>query len=403
MNAADTRDVVVAGGGLAGALAALALVRLGLRVTMVEAAAPGSSKPDGRSLALSLASCRVFESLGLWPRLTGVAEPISTVHVSEAGCFGATHLRAKEQQVAALGYVIPAADLLTAIETAAVAAGVERLRPAEVLAAPLSGEGLRFVEVRSAGAASAIPARLLVIADGAASKLREQLHIASRVRRFNEVALVTTVDASHPQPGVAYERFTSEGVLALLPRAGHRKGVVWTLSESRAKAYAVLPEREFASRVDAAIGGRLGRLKLCAPIQRYPLVASHAVRQTARRAILVGNAAHALHPVAAQGFNLTVRDIAAFAECVADARKDAGAPDVLARYARLRRADQARTRAFTGTLRRAGGWPTPLASPVRASGFLVTELVRPLARGCARIGMGLAQRPLPALVRRAPL
>ncbi len=403
MNTPAARDVLVAGGGLAGALAALAFARLGLGVTMAEAATPAAKAGDGRSLALSLASIRVFESLELWPALAPHARPITTVHVSEAGRFGQLRLTAREMGVAALGQVVPAAELLAAIETAAVAAGVERLRPAEVSAATLDGEGLRAIEIAGDARRSVPSAKLLIVANGAGSRLAASIGIASRERRYGAEALVTTAAVTHPQPGVAFERFTREGTLALLPRRGRNMGVVWTLAETRADEFAALAPEEFAARVAAAIGGRLGGLTLQAPIRRYPLVSVHALAQTTERAVVIGNAAHALHPIAAQGFNLTVRDIAVLAECAAAAREDVGAPDVLARYARARRRDQARTRTFTGAARLLGDTRLPGASLMRAAGLSVFELVRPLAQEVARQGAGLAPRPLPALVRGASL
>jgi len=402
--ARESRDAVVAGGGLAGSLAALALARSGLDVTLVDpapprrAATPGS---DGRSLSLSLASMRVLEALGLGPALAGDARPITVVHVSESGRFGLLRLTAREMGVPALGHVVPAESLLAGISERAIAAGVEYLASASVEEAPLEDGGRRLA-INVAGERREVSARLLVVADGAGSKLREAVGVGARERRYASEALVTTAVASHPQPGVAYERFTADGTLAILPRAGDRVGVVWALPEARAEEFASLAPVDYLGRVDAAIGGRLGALAPAAPLKRFPLVETRALAQTAERAAIVGNAAHALHPVAAQGFNLTVRDVAVLAECLAGAA-DAGGRDVLERYARTRRRDQARTRAYTGAVRTLGDLHLPMAAPARAAGLFAVEFVRPLARELARQGMGLAPRPLPALVRGAPL
>lgn len=399
MNTATPRDVVIAGGALAGGLAALALARLGLNATVVEAAAqPRRADGDGRSISLSLASVRVLEALELWPVLVASATPITAVHVSEAGRFGGLRLTAREMGVAALGQVVPAEALLAAIEDAASAVGVVRESPAAAAAAPLVGE-IREVIVASGNEEKTIPARLLVIADGAASRLRDSLGIGVHRRRYASSAWVTTAHAAHPRPGVAFERFTRDGTLAILPRAGGNVGVVWTLPEARDQEFAALAPEAFLRRVENAIGGRLGALAPAASLRRFPLTEARALEQTAERAVVVGNAAHALHPIAAQGFNLTVRDVAVLAECVASARDDPGAASTLARYARERRRDQARTFAFTGMVRRAGDSALPLAGPGRAAGLFAAELLRPLARGFARQGMGLASRPLPALVR----
>lgn len=392
-------DAVVAGGGLAGGLTALSLARLGLDVAVVEAG--GAERPartsDGRSISLSLASMRVLESLGIGSILGESARPITTVHVSESGRFGVLRLTAREMGVPALGHVVPAEALLAGIEDGARAAGVKRIAPASVEDAPLAGE-IREITV-AAARRSVLSARLLVVADGAGSKLRTALGIRVRERRYGAAALVTAADASQPQPGVAYERFTAEGTLAILPRPGARVGIVWVLPEARAGEFAALAPDAFLRQVEAAIGGRLGALSEAAPLRRFPLVETRALSQTADRAAVIGNAAHALHPVAAQGFNLTVRDIAVLCECVNGNRSDPGAASVLERYARYRRRDQARTRAFTGAVRILGDLHLPVAAPARAAGLFALEFVRPLARELARQGMGLAPRPLPALVR----
>lgn len=398
------RDAVVVGGALAGSLAALALARFGLHVTLVEArpAPPRKSGRDGRSISLSLASVRVFESLGLWSSLAPEATPITTVHVSEAGRFGRMRLAAGDMHVAALGQVVPAEALLAAIGEAADAAGVERLSPATVEATSLSGD-VRRVAVRREGERFDLDTRLLVAADGAGSTLREALGIDVRTHAYDATAWVTTARAAHPQAGVAFERFTREGILAILPRPGDKVGVVWTLDAERDDDMEALETDAFLERVGDALGGRLGSLQPAAAVRHFPLAGVRAEAQTAERAVVIGNAAHALHPVAAQGFNLTVRDIAELVQCVDEADRDPGDPDVLRRYVRARRRDQARTEQFTGLARCIGDWRTPLGSHLRSRGFLVCDLMRPLARGCTLQGMGLRPRPLPSLVRGARL
>ncbi len=402
-------DALVAGGALAGSLAALALARLGLSVTLVEAHAPAPRKSasDGRSISLSLASVRVLESLDLWPALAGEATPITAVHVSEAGRFGQMRLTAREMNVPALGQVVPAEALLAAIGEGASAAGVHYQAPASVAATAIVDD-TREVAIhahgeKANGEKQTLAARLLVIADGADSSLRAALGIRAHRHRYGETAWVTTARAAHPQSGLAFERFTRAGTLAILPRAGKNVGIVWTLPDSHNEDFAALDAQAFLDRVSDAIGGRLGALAPAAPIRRFPLSAIHAHAQTAERAIVIGNAAHSLHPIAAQGFNLAIRDIATLAECIGKGGEDCGAASVLANYRRARRRDQARTEAFTGLARRLGDWHAPAASPIRAAGLFASEMLRPLARRCARQGMGLASRPLPALVRGARL
>jgi 2-octaprenyl-6-methoxyphenol hydroxylase len=401
MNEPTPRDVVIAGGGLAGGLAALALARLGLTVTLMEAQAPiARGGKDGRSISLSLATVRVLDTLGIAEALAAVSQPITTVHISEAGYPGRLCFSAREMGVSALGQVVPAESLLAGIMEAAINAGVQRLSPATVEAAPLAADGAtRTVSVAGTAATERVPARLLLVADGGGSALCSVLGIERREQHYASTALVTTARAAHPQPGVAYERFTRQGTLAILPRAGDRIGVVWSVPEIDAEALAALAPEDFLAQVATAIGGRLGALQPLAAVRRFPLCASYARKQTIERAVVIGNAAHSLHPVAAQGFNLSVRDIAVLAECLAAAHHDVGAPAVLARYAERRRRDQARTRNYTDFVRRLGELNLPGAAPARALGLLATEFARPLARALARQGMGLVPRLLPVWVR----
>lgn len=404
MNDGERCDALVAGGGLAGGLAALALARLGFAVTLVEAREPPPAKDagenaDGRSISLSLASLRVLEALGVDGALAPASQPITTVHISEAGHYGRLCFTAREMGVPALGRVVPADPLLAGIMRAAKDAGVERICPATVAATAPDDDGAsRSVTLEGPDGKMTLSARLLVVADGAGSALRDALGIGHSTHRYGRTALVTTARVASPRPGVAYERFTREGTLAILPHAGDRVGVVWTVSEDRAATLAALAPDAFLDRVADALGRRLGAMRPAAPIRHFPLSATQARAQTAARAVVIGNAAHSLHPVAAQGFNLSVRDIAVLAECLAG-RTDPGRADALDAWSRRRRRDQVRTRAYTGFVRTLGDIDMPLAPPLRALGLLATELGRPLARALARQGMGLAPRPLPRMVR----
>ncbi len=404
MNDNGRCDVLIAGGGLAGGLAALALARLDFAVTVVEAREPAPPKDtaenrDGRSISLSLASLRVLDALGITETLAGVSQPITTVHVSEAGHCGHLRFTAEEMGVPALGRVVPADPLLAKIMEAAKAAGVNRVCPATVDTAILSDDGtFRTVTLVGDDGAATVKTRLLAVADGAGSALRDALGIRHKVQKYHNTALVTTARVSTPHPGMAFERFTREGTLAILPRAGDRVGVVWSVKDERTDAFKSLSPEAFLARVAAGLGGRLGAMQPVAPVRHFPLSGDLAQAQTAERAVILGNAAHSLHPIAAQGFNLSVRDIAVLADCLKD-RKDPGDANALKDYAALRRRDQARTRAYTGLARILGDLETPWAAPVRALGLLATEFNRPLARALARQGMGLSPRPLPGLVR----
>lgn len=404
MNDIQCCDALVAGGGLAGALAALALTRRGLAVTLVEARETvpprgTNENHDGRSLSLSLASLRVLDALGIADSLAAISQPITMVHVSEAGHCGHLRFTSDEMGVSELGRVVPADPLLAAIMEAVERAGVKRICPATVEATSLAGDGgTRAIKLAGPGGELTLHTQLLLVADGAGSALREALGIRHRTQAYGKTAVVTTARVSTPLPGVAFERFTREGTLAILPRIGDRVGVVWTVRDERGEALASLPTEAFLARVASAFGGRFGAMQATAPVRHFPIRGDIAEAQTAARAVIIGNAAHSLHPIAAQGFNLSVRDIAALVECLKP-RTDPGAADALQDYAERRRKDQARTRAYTGFARILGDLETPFAAPARALGLLATEFNRPLARALARQGMGFSPRPLPELVR----
>lgn len=404
MSGSERCDALIAGGGLAGGLAALALARRGFAVTLVESSEPAPAKSrgknrDGRSISLSLASLRVLETLGLGDALAHASQPITTVHVSEAGHLGHLRFTAREMGVPALGRVVPADPLLAALMQGADAAGVQRLCPATVESTALAPAATsRTVTLADPDGTRTLVTRLLVVADGAGSALRDRLGIRHNTRRYGHVALVTTAQVARPCPGTAFERFTRDGTLAILPRAGDRVGVVWTVPEERVQTFTALPADAFLLRVTDALGKRLGTMQPVAPLKHFPLTATQAATQVAERAVVIGNAAHSLHPVAAQGFNLSVRDIAVLAECLADC-DDAGNARALEGYARCRRRDQARTRAYTGFVRALGDLGTPIAGPARALGLLAAEFNRPLARALARQGMGLSSQSSPRLIR----
>lgn len=387
--------VLVCGAGPVGSTLALALAAAGVRVGLVHAPPPAAMAHAGcRPIALSAASVRILTTLRVWPAIAPRACAIRTVHVSEQGRFGMVRLRAQDMGVDALGYVIEADVIGRALHAALAAdAGVTRVGPAQVRGAQPCGDLL---------AASLDPAvedppraRLLVAADGGESGLGEALGIASQVREYGQRAVVCAVTPGKPHAGIAYERFTPHGPLALLPLSDARCAVVWTLPEARAQAIAALPEAAFLDALQQAFGGRLGRLHAAGTRTSFALslVRSHAL--TAPRVALVGNAANRLHPVAGQGLNLGLRDAAALADLVAAAVRagaDPGADAVLAAYARARRPDQRAIVRFTDTLARGFSARPGLLGGLRSAGMLALDLVPPASRALARRAMGLAGR-----------
>lgn len=402
-------DVVIAGGGLIGSCLAIALEPLGLSVAVVEAVARDEVQQpsfDDRSTALSRSSQRTFEALGLWDSIVAASTPIRHIHVSDRGRFGFSHIDATEQGVEALGYVVinrvlggVLLDALTGV------AGLELLCPARIGGVHQSGDVLA-VNVSRGGEIETIRTRLLVAADGAGSTVREMLGISVNRVDYRQQAVIGNLQTERPHEHCAYERFTPDGPLALLPITGARSAFVWTLDPQRAESAIALPDTEFLAALQDAFGLRLGRFSRVGTRARYPLALTRAVGLTAHRGVLVGNAAHGLHPVAAQGFNLGLRDVAALSECIADARRDgvadAGDAGLLERYAGWRAGDQKKLVQLTDGLVRLFGSRRRSLSLLRDIGMLGFDVVPGVRSLFARHTMGLAGK-LPRLSRGVPL
>jgi 2-octaprenyl-6-methoxyphenol hydroxylase len=402
-------DVVIAGGGMIGVSLALALAPLGLRVAVVEAVARTAEQQpsfDDRSTALSRSSQRAFEALGLWPAIVAAATPIRQIHVSDKGRFGFSHIDAAEQQVEALGYVVINRVLGTALQTAlAAASNVEFICPARITATRAVSGGV-VVTADEDGREAQLTTQLLVAADGAQSTVRELLGIGAQFIDYGQHAVIGNLLTAKPHAHCAYERFTDDGPLALLPMTDERMAFVWTLRPGDARTAMQCDDAAFTARLQEAFGYRLGKFSRLGRRASYPLTLSKANSLVGQRGVLVGNAAHGLHPVAAQGFNLGMRDVAALAECIADARTsaspDLGGTAVLERYAEWRRADQQKLVQFTDGLVRLFGSRRRSLRILRDIGMLGFDLVPGVRRLFARHTMGLAGQ-LPRLSRGVPL
>ncbi|MGD8429060.1 MAG: 2-octaprenyl-6-methoxyphenyl hydroxylase [Ectothiorhodospiraceae bacterium] len=401
-------DVVIAGGGLVGASLACALDGTGVRAAVIEPVAPGAAAQpsfDDRQTALAPTTRRFFEALGLWRSLSREAAAIREIHVSERGGFGFVRLHASDEGLEALGYVVPNRALGAALQPALAAAdGVDCFCPAQVDGVEADADGV-VVSLTGDEVTERLRARLLVVADGARSATREALGIGLQERPYGQSAVIANVTPERHHAGRAFERFTRDGPLALLPGTQGRCAVVWTVSSDDADSVAGLDDRAFLAGLQQRFGYRLGRFLQVGKRGVYPLAALTAERFTDRRVAVIGNAAHTLHPVAGQGFNLAVRDVAVLAELVAEAvaaSADPGAQALLDRYQKLRSGDYRRTMGFTDTLVRVFSNDLPGLRSLRNAGLLALDLMPVGKHALLRQAMGRAGW-LPRLARGVPL
>lgn len=390
-------DVVIVGGGMVGASLALALDATPLETVLIESIAhDAAAQPsfDERTTALGNGSRRIFEALGAWPRIAAESASIRAIHVSDAGRFGFSRLRAEEQGVAAFGFVVPNRVIGAALwERLAQAKNVQLRVPAQPSCIRIEAGGAE-VALES----ERIRARLVVAADGARSMVREAAGITAQVEDYDQVAIVANLVADRPHDATAYERFTPTGPLALLPVHDGSFTVVWTLRPDVAERTLNLADGAFLAELQSRFGWRAGRFVRAGQRASYPLRLTRADAVVATRTVLIGNAAQSLHPVAGQGFNLGLRDAAMLAEVLADADGDPGSPDLLARFAQWRAADRRGVVGFTDRLVKLFGDTRPGVGVVRNLGLLLFDVTPPAKSALARVSVGFAG-PTPRLAR----
>ncbi|MDY6942844.1 MAG: 2-octaprenyl-6-methoxyphenyl hydroxylase [Pseudomonadota bacterium] len=395
----DRFDVLIVGGGMVGSSLACALADLPLAVGLVEAMPFGRfGEPgyDDRNTALSYATVNVFKTLGVWSALAPEATPIRHIHVSQKGRMAATRLHADALRVEALGYVVPNRALMAALfERMGRIGNLTLINPARVTKAAQDGDRMR-VEVSAGDQIRQLEANLLVIADGTQSPVRSMLQIGVDRRDYGQTAIIANVSTERPHRNWAYERFTEDGPLALLP-LGERNALVWTVPSIAAEIVSTMEDTVFLAELERRFSRRLGRFTKVGRRQSYPLVLTQARRMVDGRAVLLGNAAHTIHPVAGQGFNLALREVAILADVLSLA-PDVGDKAVLEQFMENCRGHQRALMTFTDALPRLFSAGLPGLAGVRGLGLLGLDLWGGGKAEFARWSMGIGA-DMPALSR----
>ncbi|MBT0780104.1 UbiH/UbiF/VisC/COQ6 family ubiquinone biosynthesis hydroxylase [Paracoccus sp. pheM1] len=397
-------DILIAGGGLNGPALALALADAGLSVAVADAR-PADARAgdafDGRAYALALASQRLLAALGLWPELAPNAQEIRKVEATQgapgegAGPFG-LHFDGAELEEGRLGYMLEDRFLYRAL-LAAMQGRVTHLPGLSVTGQEAEGAAIRA----TLSDGRSISGRLLVGADGRQSGVAARAGIRRIGHDYGQIALVAAVDHELPHEGTAHQYFMPTGPLAILPLPGNRSSIVWSEAEASARAIMELPDDEFLAVLRPRFGDFLGEIRLAGPRFSYPLNLTLAERYFAPRVALVGDAAHGVHPIAGQGLNLGLRDVAVLAEVLVAARRrgeDIGADLVLARYQDWRRPDATALALGMDGVNALFSNANPLLRTAREIGMGLVDAIPPLRRGFMRQAAGLSLEPMPRLL-----
>ncbi|MGH8153964.1 MAG: UbiH/UbiF/VisC/COQ6 family ubiquinone biosynthesis hydroxylase [Rhodanobacteraceae bacterium] len=386
-------DIVVAGGGMVGAACALALARRGFAVALVEAHEPApwlASEPeDLRVIALAPSSARLLAELDVWRRIESArVSPYRAMRVWDGASGAQLAFDAAREGRGQLGWIVENKLIASTLWGALDGAGVRRVAPAQVVSLEQRADRV----VLELGNGEMLAASIVVIADGAGSRLREQAGIGVRGRDYRQRAVVAHVATERPHRQTAWQRFTHEGPIALLPLADGRSSIVWSLPEARAREVLALDDVAFCEAAGIASDFRLGPIAATTPRASFPLRLQIAKAFTSGRCALLGDAAHAVHPLAGQGANLGLRDVAELA-AVLGAARDAGADfaaaHVLRRYARRRRSAGALDARAFDTIERMFAWNAPPWIALRGLGMYAVDAIRPFKRRLAAHAAGI--------------
>ncbi|HHP8836545.1 TPA: FAD-dependent monooxygenase [Acinetobacter baumannii] len=398
------QQVIIVGGGMVGLSLSLMLAKANIAVKLLEAVkypnyddqnvAPYHSSFDARNTALSRRSVQIYQKLGLWDALQQHATPILQVHITEQGSFGKARLIAEQEKVESFGQVIENAwlgrVLLTQVRQQPL---IELIDGVQVTALTQDTEQVH-IEAKRGDEVLKLESKLLIAADGRDSFCRQAIGVGVDVHDYDQVAIVTTVKTSKPHEHVGFERFSALGPLALLPLPGeYRRSVVWPVKKgTEGEWLGEENDQHFLDALQKTYGDRAGKFEKTGKRFSYPLSQVLAHKQAVGRVILMGNAAHTIHPVAGQGFNLCLRDADVLLRYLVNqlsASDDIGNPDNLLAYEQARLSDQQRVIKFCDTVVRGFSNQNPLLKLIRNTGLIAFDVIPGVKPLVANYAMGL--------------
>lgn len=392
-------DIAIAGGGLVGNSLANALASINkvtnFRIALIdqqplpsrtfEATRPNE---DGRSIALALASKKMLSALGLWQALEENAVPIKKIHISDQGRFGATRLDSQRYEVESFGYLVPADSLIQVLDSQINALKqVTRIQPYTITDIENNVDGVVLYGNEDEDR-DPIQAKLLIAADGAQSFIRNRLGITAEEKNYQQSAIVGCIDTEKSHQFTAYERFTEDGPLALLPRNGKRCGFIWMNPTEVSEINMTINDQAFTDKLQQAFGFRLGKFTNISKRFAYPLSLLVSEQRVQQRTVLIGNAAQTLHPVAGQGLNLALRDIAELVELLSKDEKLHDIDAELHRYQAKRQADIENTIRFTDRLNFLFTADYPILSRSRGIGLAMLGAIPALEERIVKQNLG---------------
>jgi len=404
-------DILIVGGGMVGASLAVALKSQPYRIGLIDAFSFGQSQQpayDDRSIALSYGSSLIYKGLGLWDQLQSKVTSIQQIHISDKGHLGATRLTAKQEKLPALGYLVESRILGNLLYQELENSEIDLISPAEAIATATAQDSLEVTLNKAQGKnkkqdkQETLSCKLLIAADGANSKVRQLMGGTVDKQPYNQTAIVANVTPEKAHDNRAFERFTANGPIALLPLTENRCSLVWTHTPEEAEATLKLSDEDFLQALQKSFGYRLGRFIKTGKRSAFPLVLSKAKQITSTRTVIIGNAAQTLHPVAGQGLNLGLRDIAQIAELLVTQENEIGSPEMLEAYTAARQPDRNTVIKYTDSLVKLFSTDSELLGHTRAVGLMLVDRIPPLRKLLTRQSMGVRHRKT-RLARGLPL